>query len=132
MAASLVAQWEREIHEILFKDELGEELSKDYRGYSSHALVRQILNGLEQLRVDDINTSDKKTLNEAVLPWSKLLPSFLTLMEPIGRRGGWQNTNPTHETSFGLDPRFGSLVQCRTFSSIWLQEYPSKSLFKPT
>ena len=49
-----------------FKDELGEELSKDYRGYSSHALVRQILNGLAQTWVDDINTSNKETLNEAV------------------------------------------------------------------
>ncbi len=46
VAASLVAQWEWEIHEILFKDALGGELSKDCRGYSSQALVRQILNGL--------------------------------------------------------------------------------------
>ena len=66
MAASLGTQWEWEIHANLLKDELGEELDKDYRGYSSQALVRQILNGLAQSWVDDINTSDKETLNEAI------------------------------------------------------------------
>ena len=67
VAASLVAQWEWELHEILFKDELGAELSQDYRGYASQALVRQILNGLAQTWVDDISTSNKETLNEVVL-----------------------------------------------------------------
>ena len=66
MAASLGTQWEWEIHAILLKDELGEELDKYYRGYSSQALVRQIINGLAQSWVDDINTSDKETLNEAI------------------------------------------------------------------
>ena len=96
VAASLVAQWEWEIHEILFKDELGEELSKDYRGYSSQALVRQILNGLAQSWVDDINTSDMETLKmkPPFLPWSKPLQSFLTLMETIGRRGGGAKFKP--------------------------------------
>ena len=97
VAASLVAQWEWEIHEILFKDELGEELSKDYRGYSSQALVRQILNGLEQTWVDDINTSTKETLNEAI--FSAMEQAITKLSDAHGddwQAWGWGKIQTLH------------------------------------
>ena len=97
MAASLGTQWEWEIHAILLKDELGEELDKDYRGYSSQALVRQILNGLAQSWVDDINTSDMETLNEAV--FSAMEQAITKLSDAYGddwQAWGWGKIQTLH------------------------------------
>ena len=65
-------------------------------------------------------------------PWSKPLPSFLTLMETIGWRGGGAKYKPYIINILWAGSQVWVPGSVQDFSSTWLQEYPSKSLFKPT
>lgn len=66
VAASIFAHWERVIPEVLFADELGLELARDYRGYASGALLRKLVNGELHGWADNPQTSETETLSQAL------------------------------------------------------------------